>query len=91
MDAEQTTRPAQELAGLAARARAWSRALRADSVKLASQVAETEEALAKTLAYPGSQHPRPAAKRADRQLAGRQTTPGGSGSANTARHREAML
>jgi hypothetical protein len=58
MGAEGTIRPAHELADLAARARSWSRTLRADAAKVARQVADTEEALAETLGQLASQHPR---------------------------------
>lgn len=81
MDVEETARPPPELAKLAARARSWSRTLRADAAKVAREVAETEETLAETLSQLASQHPRHAGQlRASSALARGQTGPREPGS-----------
>ena len=47
----------QDLARQAEKARSRSRALRADSIKVTEQIAETEERVAGTLARLAAQHP----------------------------------
>ena len=59
MSEEDAARRMQELAQKAARARSWARALRAETVNVARQVADTEQEVAETLAQLAAQRPRP--------------------------------
>jgi hypothetical protein len=59
MSEEDAARRLQELAQKAARARSWAKALRAETVNVARQVADTEQEVAETLAHPAAQRPRP--------------------------------
>ena len=59
MSEDGAARRVQELAQKAARARSWAKALRAETVNVAQQVADTEQEVAETLAQLAAQRPRP--------------------------------
>ena len=59
MSEDGAARRMQELAQKAARARSWAKALRAETVNVARQVADTEQEVAETLAQLAVQRPRP--------------------------------
>ena len=62
MSDEGAARRMQELAQKAARARSWAKALRAETVNVAKQVADTEQEVAETLAQLAAQRPHHAAR-----------------------------
>jgi hypothetical protein len=62
MSDEGTARRVEELAQKAARARSWAKALRAETVNVARQVADTEHEVAETLAQLAAQRPHHAAR-----------------------------
>jgi hypothetical protein len=62
MSEEDAARRMQELAQKAARARSWAKALRAETVNVARQVADTEQEVAETLAQLAAQRPHHAAR-----------------------------
>jgi len=62
MSEEGTASRAEELAQKAAQARSWARALRAETINVARQVADTEHEVAETLAQLAAQRPHHAAR-----------------------------
>ena len=57
MSEDSAARRMQELAQKAARARSWAKALRAETINVARQVADTEHEVAETLAHLTAQRP----------------------------------
>ena len=62
MSEDGAARRMQELAQKAARARSWAKALRAETINVARQVADTEQEVAETLAQLAIQRPHHAAR-----------------------------